>query len=89
MNATDATKDLTAIGVLAGRYRVTVQRLERLALRFGMPPAMKLNNVAYYDAMQCEAILDALKQPEAADVRDDDDIGDAGGNDGGNDGGDD
>lgn len=54
-----AEHDLTAIGVLAGRYRVTVQTIEGVLTNLSVR-AWRLNGILHFDRVGCEAILAEL-----------------------------
>jgi len=58
----DSKRDLTAIGPLACQLGATVRRIEGAAESLGMPPAMRLSGVPYYDADQVEQLRQTLSQ---------------------------
>jgi hypothetical protein len=55
-----ADKDYVSIGHLASHLRSPVRRIEQVAVRLRIRPALRLNQVVYFDASQCERITKSL-----------------------------
>jgi hypothetical protein len=62
MLAIEATRDLTAVGRLAGRLGVDVDTLLSLAERLEITPAMRVDRVVFFDREQAARLSAELKQ---------------------------
>ncbi len=57
----EANLDLTAVGRLASRLRVDVDRVLATSEALGIVPVLRVDRVVYFDREQADQIAEALK----------------------------
>jgi len=53
-------KDFVAVGVLAAHLRCSVRTIETAVATLRLEPAMRLNNITYFDGEQVETLTQHL-----------------------------